>query len=210
MDPVSPIVVPPDLRSTLTSLKTEIFYDLNCHEIGEIVSFDPATQTASIQLAVDIQDSQAVYRYPLLTNCPVFVLSGGGGCITMPVTAGDSCLVLFNDRDIDNWYTTGNEAVPNSTRMHDLSDGLALVGFRNLSNKIFGYDSTEVQIRNNTGKIAITADEGKIKMSNDVGSLLNAMNKVINALSQLNAVKSGGSAATQITAAQTAVNEILA
>jgi len=210
MDPVSPIVVPPDLRSTLTSLKTEIFYDLNCHEIGEIVSFDPATQTASIQLAVDIQDSQAVYRYPLLTNCPVFVLSGGGGCITMPVTAGDSCLVLFNDRDIDNWYTTGNEAVPNSTRMHDLSDGLALVGFRNLSNKIFGYDSTEVQIRNNTGKIAITADEGKIKMSNDVGSLLNAMNKVILALTALNTVKSGGSAATQITAAQTAVNEILA
>lgn len=210
MTPVTPLVVSPDLRSTLNAFKAEVFYDLNCHQLGEIVSFDPATQTASIQLTVDIQTNDSVYRYPVLTNCPVFVLSGGNGCITMPVAEGDTCLVLFNDRDIDNWYTTGNEAVPNSPRTHDLSDGLALVGFRNLSNKIFGYDPTELQIRNGTGKIAITADTGKVKMSNDVGSLLNAMNKIILALTALNTVKSGGSAATQIATAQSAVTDILA
>jgi hypothetical protein len=207
---ITPFVVPPDFRAAFDSFKAEVFYDLNCHQLGEIVSFDAATQTASIQLMVDIQNADAVYRYPVLTNCPVFVLSGGNGCITMPVAAGDSCLVLFNDRDIDNWYENGTESVPNSPRTHDLSDGLALVGFRNLSNKIFGYDPTELQIRNGTGKIAITADEGKVKMSNDVGSLLNAMNKIILALTALNTVKSGGSAATQIATAQSAVTDILA
>lgn len=210
MTKVTQFVVTPDLRATLNAFKTELFYNLNCHQLGEIVSFDPSTQTASIQLMVDIQTNDAVYRYPLMTDCPVFVLSGGNGCITMPVAPGDTCLVLFNDRDIDNWYTTGTESVPNSTRTHDLSDGLALVGFRNLSNKIFGYDPTELQIRNGTGKIAITADEGKVKMSNDVGSLLNAMNKIILALTALNTVKSGGSAATQIATAQSAVTDILA
>lgn len=210
MNPVTPFLATPDLRATLNALKAEISYELNCHELGEIISFDASTQTASIQLMVDIQTPNQVYRYPLLTSVPVFVLSGGSGCITMPVAAGDSCLVLFNDRDIDNWYTTGSESVPNSPRTHDLSDGLALVGFRNLSNKIFGYDSTELQIRNGTGKIAITADEGKVKMSNDVGSLLNAMNKIILALTALNSVKSGGSAATQIATAQSAVTDILA
>ena len=210
MTKVTQFVVPPDLRATLNAFRTELFYNLNCHQLGEIVSFDAATQTATIQLMVDIQTNDAVYRYPLLTNCPVFVLSGANGCITMPVAVGDSCLVLFNDRDIDNWYESGTEAVPNSTRTHDLSDGLALVGFRNQANKIFGYDPTEVQIRNGTGKIAITADTGKVKVSNDLGSLLNAMNKIILALTALNTVKSGGTAAAQITTAQNAVNDILA
>lgn len=210
MDQITPFVVPPDLRATLDAFKAEISYDLNCHQLGSIVSFDATNQTASVQLSMYIQNGNTVYRYPLLTNCPVFVMSGGSGFISMPIAPGDPCLVLFNDRDIDNWYATGSEAVPNSPRTHDLSDGLVLVGFRNLSNVISGYDTTELQIRNGPGKIAITADEGKVKMSNDVGSLLNALNKIILALTALNTVKSGGSAATQIATAQTAVTDILA
>ena len=198
------------MRATLDAFKAEVFYDLNCHQVGTITSFDPATQTASVQIAMNFETQTQTYRYPLLTDCPVFVLSGGGGCITMPIAAGDSCLVLFNDRYIDDWFATGIESTPSSNRTHSLSDGLVLVGFRNLSNTISGYNSSELQIRNGPGRITIAANDGKLSMSNDLGSMHNALNKVVQALTALNTVKTGGTASAQITAAQNAIDDILA
>lgn len=210
MSNITPFVVPPDLRATLDAFKAEVFYDLNCHQLGEITAFNPATQTASVQIMSNIETQTQTYRYPLLTDCPVFVLSGGGGCITMPIAVGDSCLVLFNDRYMDDWFATGIECTPSSNRTHSLSDGLVLVGFRNLSNSIAGYDSNELQIRNGPGRITISPSNGKLSMSNDLGSMHNALNKVVQALTALNTVKSGGTAAVQIGAAQAAIDDILA
>ena len=122
---------PPTLRSLLATFKQEVFEDLNCHAVGTITAFNATLQTASVQLSIPRVVNGKVIPYPLLTDCPVFVPSGGGAALTFPIAAGDPCLVLFNDRDLDNWFTTGNMTPPNSNRMHSLSDGLVLVGVRN-------------------------------------------------------------------------------
>ena len=224
--PLSPsFVVQPDLRATLDAFKVEILYDLNSHEVGQIVSFNPTTQTASVQIMVKARILDQIRSYPVLTDCPVFSVSGGAGCLTMPVAAGDPCLVLFNDRDMDGWFATGIEAEPNTTRAHSLSDGLVLVGFRNLANPISSYSATDVELRNALGKVVVKANgetkmassvanltldaSGLLAMSNAAGSLRTAMDAIITALSALNSVKSGGTAATQITSAQNALNNIL-
>jgi hypothetical protein len=126
--------IPPDLRSLLTDLKKEIFYGLNCHQVGVINSFDPTTQTATVQIQVLRNIGNTQVAYPLLTDCPVIFPSGGGAYMTFPVAKGDPCLVLFNDRDLDLWFTTGNVVGPNSARAHSLSDGIVLVGIRNKTN----------------------------------------------------------------------------
>ena len=79
-------------------------------EVGQIVSFNPTTQTASVQIMVKARILDQIRSYPVLTDCPVFSVSGGAGCLTMPVAAGDPCLVLFNDRDMDGWFATGDIA----------------------------------------------------------------------------------------------------
>ena len=155
----------PNLRMLLDQYKQEVGYGLNCHEVGTIVSFDATKQTASVQIAVlRLLPGGETTPYPILTNCPVFVLSGGDTAITMPIAAGDTCLVLFNDRDLDIWATTGNTSVPNSGRFHDLSDGLVLVGFRHALNPISGYSTTEVALRKAGFKISIGAN-GYITLS---------------------------------------------
>jgi hypothetical protein len=52
----------------------------------------------------------------------------------MPIQSGDTCLVLFCDRDLDNWFESGQITTLNSNRVHDLSDGVALVGIRHKQN----------------------------------------------------------------------------
>jgi len=129
---VSP--VPPDLRTVLDNLKADILYNLNCHQLGVIESFDAAKQTASIQLSVLRVVGNEEIPYPLLTDCPIMFPAAGGAYMTFPVVQGDPCLVLFNDRDIDNWFTTGNVVAPNTSRAHSLSDGIAILGIRSLAN----------------------------------------------------------------------------
>ena len=124
----------------------------------------------------------------------------------MPVSPGDSCLVLFNDRDIDNWYESGAVTAPNTARTHDLSDGLVIVGFRHQANPISAY-SEEVQLRHGTTIIGLEYD-GLIRFQNSITSLKLTLEAIITALTALNG-KTGPSAATQISAANTLISNLL-
>lgn len=163
--------VPPNLRAVLDAFKQEIFYGFNCHEVGRIVSFNATTQTAAVQIEVlkIIVDQQV--PYPLLTDCPVSVLTGGTATLTMPIKPGDTCLVLFNDRDLDNWFDSGNVVAPNSSRAHSLSDGLVLVGFRNKANAVAGYETDRASLRNNGAKVSVL-DDGSVAISSPSGSVV--------------------------------------
>lgn len=149
----SPVL--PDLRTLLYSERQATAYALNCHEVGKITAFDSVKQTASVQIQVLRNLSGRSVPYPLLTDCPVHFPQGGGFSLTFPVAVGDPCLVLFNDRDLDNWFATGAVQLPNSGRAHDLSDGMVLVGFRNLSNPIATFSATSVELRNAAGTVKV-------------------------------------------------------
>ena len=121
-------VTPAEISDVTRELRRQIFTELNCVAIGEIESFDQPTQSAKIRLAYKRRINGRVIDYPVLLDCPVVLLQGGGAYITFPVKAGDSCLVLFCDRDIDRYWVDGTIAAPDSPRKHSLSDGIALVG----------------------------------------------------------------------------------
>ena len=80
-------------------------------------------------------------QIPPLRDCPICWQGGGGAIATFPVAAGDECLVVFAARNIDSWFKNGSPIPwpgalwdPPSGRMHDLSDGFALVGVKSLPN----------------------------------------------------------------------------
>lgn len=121
--------LPPDLRVFSEDLKNEIFATLNCVQVGKIEKVTPGEQTVEISLQIKrLAVDGTSTAYPVLVDCPYFVLQGGGAYIDMPIAAGDYCLVLFCDRNIDTWWSTANVADPATPRKHSLSDGFALVG----------------------------------------------------------------------------------
>lgn len=222
-------VTPPDLQTLFALRLSNALAGTNCHTIGTIVNFYPATQTADISinlLKIIINDPSpnVVIPYPNLISCPVVILSGGGGALTFPIVPGDTCLVMFNDRDMDAWFATGQTAVPNTNRIHDLSDGIALVGINSLAKSLAGYLTTGVKLLYKTANVELlqtsaqlnlgsntVAVEDKIKIAVGVNTLLAALDSLCSAL--ISATITGGAFSagtiTAITNAKTAIDAIL-
>lgn len=173
--PFSFIPDDPSYVDSLNLHKREIFLDLNCHHIGTVQSFNAANQTAVVKINYPktyftLNPQTQTYTpvqvpYPTLIDCPVIFLGGGGTSLSFPVAKGDECFVLFNDRDIDNWFIGGTGAQVATPRAHHFSDAIILVGLRSKGNVIQGFDSTNV---------VLNAGAAKIKLMNN-GTTLNTL-----------------------------------
>ena len=131
--PITSPTAPIDLITLLTRVKTDIFSSMFCIQIGTIESYNKLTNTAKVSINFEKKFINGqIAKYPILEDVPVFILGGGDACITMPIAQNDQCLVLFCDRNIDNWWANGDKGIPNDVRMHSIADGFALVGIRNL------------------------------------------------------------------------------
>lgn len=144
----------------LDANKRQTQSEINCVKIGVVQSFDEDTQRASVQIAYKqvkdiLEDGTKVWvDYPLLLDCPVVTLFGGVDFLSMPIQPGDNCLVFFNDNEIDQWATNGL-GNPETFRMHDLSDGIALVGIRPLTNSIGRYLAEGIRLSHGGGNSEI-------------------------------------------------------
>lgn len=129
---------------------------------GIVESFDPVAMTVSVQPSVkgQIQDESgkaSSVDLPLLVDVPVVFPCGGGFTLTYPVKANDECLVVFASRCIDGWWQSGGVGGTPDERMHDLSDGIAIVGPRSQARKLDpAVDADNVQLRTDDGQAHIT------------------------------------------------------
>lgn len=166
--------------------KKDIFANFNCHKIGIIESFDTDNQTAKIKLIdkriLDSEEGEELKEYSLLLDCPVFIPKGSNGGLTYPIIKGDTCLVLFNDRDIDNWFEDGNIQKPNTTRTHDLSDGIAIVGIRNKLNKLTNFSNSKTMMNYQGTEINL---DDKVEIKNIARSLKTLMDAFLTAVRDL-------------------------
>lgn len=161
-------ITPPDLSSVLDSTRRETLTTVNCVQIGIIKEFDITTQLATIQIAMkqvrDISEDgvKTLVEYPLILECPVMVLFGGIDILTLPIAPGDNCIVLFNDRDIDQWVNNGNDFAPVTSRAHDINDAFAIVGIRPLTNSIANYLANGIRLSHAQGNSQIDLTDGLI------------------------------------------------
>ena len=82
-------------------------------------------------------------------------MGGGLSSLTFPVLPGDSCVLLFNDRDLDNWFLSGLNTPVNTTRTHHFSDAIALVGIRSLPNVIKTFDPVRAVLSNGAAEVGV-------------------------------------------------------
>jgi hypothetical protein len=123
----------PTLTDLILEAKRDVKYSINCVQLGTIESYSRTTNMASVSVNFKRKLADGTLaNYPVLAECPVFIPSGGSSCLTFPIAKGDQCIILFNDRNIDNWYLKGEVKEPATSRCHDIADGIVLVGVRNL------------------------------------------------------------------------------
>ena len=182
----------------LNAHKRDVQVSTNCHAIGTVEAFNAAEQTCTVKIAYSFQvyEQQQNGRevlvqkdFPLLIDCPTIVVSGGNAGLTMPIAVGDNCLVLFNDRDIDNWFSGATSGPVASTRLHSISDGIVLVGVRPLSKVIPSYDTANPHLYNGTASIKVKSNKILLENSTDkLGLLLKDLIDTIKAITTSNAV----------------------
>lgn len=199
IDPTPQTINPPSINALLDVLSRDIMKSINCARVGKIIDYDPGVAsvrppTATVQIAqqmvtsIAFDGTRTYADYPPLPLVPVIFLGGGNYSITWPIKAGDECLLIFHDRELDNWFTNGAGLPPTTGRLHDIADALCIVGLRSGPRALGGVSTTSVQIRSDDytgptgsgecidiapGKIQINADEvnihGRNKTTYDAG-----------------------------------------
>lgn len=181
---------------------------------GIVSAVDLDKQTVSVQPAVQGQTTNEAgdvsnVNLPLLVDVPIVWPRAGGFALTFPITAGDEVLVVFASRCIDSWWQSGGIGAPAEARMHDLSDGFAILAPTSQPKKLNGVSSANVQLRDEAGTtfLEITPD-GKARLvaasqidiaaptiNLNGGTVLNMTAPTINLNGNINTAGSGGTGA---------------
>lgn len=163
----------PHIFEVMNLVKNNVMSNINCHNIGKIVEFFPENQTCTVQLMQVKQYNDKYYNPAPILDVPLIIYGAGSGHITLPNPVGTYCLLFFMDRNIDNFLETGEQYTPETSRMHDFTDCIAITTFKTLVNPISNYDENAVSILNdikteeeeNHSFIKVYPDEIKLNVS---------------------------------------------
>ena len=179
----------PEMDDFFDAFQRKIMMEMNCHAIATVQSFDPTTASLTAKVnygktfsKTDSNGMTIQYQedYPLMIDCPIIIMGGGKFTLTFPIAVGDQCMILFNDRDMDNWFSGAANNTPlASSRLHSFSDAVAMVGMF----KVPSYDAYRSVLTDGVTKIALGKSGGSgsslVEISNSNGTLFALLGQLI-------------------------------
>lgn len=181
------------LSDLLEMFRKNLLLELNCHAIGTIQEFNKTNQTATVtinykKVFYKSQSNNSVYTpvlvdYPALIDCPVVFPRGLSCGMTYPVNVGDECLVLFNDRDLNTWFSGDSNNEPGTGRLHSMADGIVIVGLFSSVNALPGFDTERVKLFH--GQTVVGAGENLVQIKNAQYTLKELLLELIRDIQQI-------------------------
>lgn len=164
---------------------------------GQIVSFNPNNQTATIRpLYKPTHDGKKV-DMPELQEVPVRFQRIGGFVVTAPVKEGDMVMLRPQQRSTEEYHTGGDHESIKESRSMSLSDMEAFLdGGEKITDPISNFNTENFEIRSEDGRFKMEmSEDGKFKMEGAQGNWYDLMAKVVELLAEDNLnVKYGSSA----------------
>jgi hypothetical protein len=141
---------------------------------------------------------------PVIANVPVVWPGAGGFRLTFPIAAGDTVLLVFSDRSLDQWLAKGGEVDPRDPRRHALPDAVAIPGLRSFKDPWGGAASDGLtigkdggpQIKVKEGSIELGAPDEPIALADTIETLLGEIRTWLAAHTHPTPVGSSGPPAT--------------
>lgn len=97
---------------------------------GIIISYDSNTNTCSVRPSIKKRfRDNAVVSQPILNNVPVLLFQTSTSIISTPLVKGDTVLIVFCQRSLDEWKNKDGEVLPEDSRKFDINDAIVLPGF---------------------------------------------------------------------------------
>lgn len=158
-----------DEMSVYKALMQNILTAIKVSMPGQIVSFNAASQTATVKPMISdtviIGGEKKAVPLPIIPDVPVSFPRGGDYAVTLPIRAGDACILVFSDSCIDGFCQSGTDSPQAEVRHHDISDAMAIVGISTGNAPIADYDPENLVVRHLSEDISIklSADNLDIK-----------------------------------------------
>jgi hypothetical protein len=128
---------------------------------GRVEKYDASKQRADIKPLVKTAQGESV---PVITNVPIIFPGGGGFRVVFPVVKGDTVLLVFCERSIDNWKKRGGEVDPIDTRHHALSDAVAYVGLRAESDAMKDAPTGSMKVGKDAGSVQAEFKDDEVEI----------------------------------------------
>lgn len=147
----------------------EMIKDVCTSVPGHVLTFDPVTQRAQVQigiLRVDVNDS--TFALKPVVEVPVH-FPGGNFAIEYQIDAGCEGDILFSQRCIDGWVQSGGVAANPIGRFHSMQDAMFIPGFRSQPNVLPDFQNNGVRMRSRDGaQFVWLKNDNSISMDNGV------------------------------------------
>jgi len=119
-----------NIRQAIANAIDAAVLELHTSIPGIVISYDSATQLATVQIAIRRKDADDnVYEIPPIQRVPVLFPRSSAGSVHLPLAKGDSVLLVFSERALDRWRQAGDVVDPgNIARFHHFTDAFAIPG----------------------------------------------------------------------------------
>lgn len=159
---------PEILRACQAQLASRIHTSLP----ATVVSYDSTTQTATVQLAVQLQGESV----PPLAEVPILWPGGSSGYLHIPLAAGDNVLICFSEEDYSRWFVSGSVSNPSVLARHGLH-AIAIPGLWRTPN---GATAGHVTLSGTEVRLGTDAASAFVALATLVDARLSAMVTYIN------------------------------
>jgi hypothetical protein len=153
------------IRTALDARLAEVHVSLPARverydEVKQLVDVKPLLREA----VFDADGVESHVSLPVITNVPVVFPGAGGFRLTFPVAAGDTVLLVFAERSLDQWLSSGGgEADPVDLRQHALSDAVAMPGLHTFTKPWTGASTSALTLGKDGGP-QVEIDDIDIKL----------------------------------------------
>lgn len=152
----------------------ELMKDVKTTAPGHVISFNPATQLAQVQIGLKttLRDNSHVDP-SLLIEVPVHFWGGPSGTLEAKIVSGTEGLIHFSQECIDSWVEQGGIAIKPEMRRHDQNDAFFIPGVRSKPNAISGFANDGIRLRNaDASSYVWVKDDGTVEIN---GTMLNVL-----------------------------------
>lgn len=157
-----------DDQSAIDKALDGLAFHLRVAMPGIIKGFNADAGTVEVQISIRedilVDGEKKAVEIPLLLDVPIIMPRAGNFVLTMPVTIGDECLVMFADCCMDYWWQNGGVQNQGDKRRHDLSDGFAILAPWSQPKKISGYSTSSAKLRSLDGATYVEVQDDTINV----------------------------------------------
>jgi len=163
-----------EFASVLTDAIKAQIRALHTSTPGVVLSYDAAQKRAQVRPVLRARFSDGETRQaPTITGVPVAFPRGGGFQISWGLAEGDTGLLIFGERSIDDWLALGGDDVePTSRRTYDLSDAVFLPGIEPFNGAQSGAGADQLVIESGDFSVRLDESAGEVVIAGPGGSEL--------------------------------------